>query len=239
VRMEGAGPAAVELEGLCRRFGRRWVLRGLSLRVEPGEVLALLGRNGSGKTTLLRVLATALKPTRGGGRIFGHDLVTEAPEVRRVVGLLGHAAGLYEDLTAPENLRFALRMMGAPDRIARIDWALDEVALTGVEERVRAYSAGMRRRLALARLLLMPPRLLLLDEPYASFDVDGIERVNAFVREVAAQGGAVIVVTHDLERARPVMDRVELLQDGELAAEGWDAGGAGAAQGRLVAEGGG
>lgn len=211
----GFEPPALDLEGIARRFGRRWVLRGISLRLQPGEVVALMGRNGSGKTTLLRIASTALSPTRGSGRVFGHDLRTEGDAVRGLVGVLGHAAGLYEDLTATENLQFALRMCGMrPDRDA-IAAALDDVALAdAADERVRTFSAGMRRRLGLARLILRPPRLLLLDEPYASFDADGIERVNAFVRRIADTGGAALISTHDLARALPVADRVVHIEDG-------------------------
>lgn len=213
----GAADPAADLQGIARRFGRRWVLRGVSLRVEPGETVALMGRNGSGKTTLLRIVSTALSPTRGTGRVFGHDLRRAGDRVRELVGVLGHAAGLYEDLTGVENLKFALRMCGRrPDRAA-IEGALAEVGLADAgNERVRTFSAGMRRRLALARLVLRPPRLLLLDEPYAAFDVDGIRRVNDFVRQVTAAGGAAIVSTHDLERALPVADRVVHIVDGQL-----------------------
>jgi len=207
---------AVEVEELCRRFGRHWVLRGVTLRLERGEAVAVLGRNGSGKTTLLRLLATVLRPHRGAARIFGRDLVREAPAVRGLVGVLGHAAGLYEDLTAEENLRFAALMQGLKPEPARLRRVLEEVALADVTERVRAYSAGMRRRLALARLLLSPPRLLLLDEPYASFDADGVARVNAFVAETVAGGGAAIIATHDPERAGGVVDSVLLLDQGRL-----------------------
>ena len=203
------------LHGLARRFGRRWVLRGIDLRVEPGEIVALTGRNGSGKTTLLRVCATALRPTRGGGTVFGHDLVDAADEVRDVIGLLGHRAGLYDELTAAENLVFACRMAGVPAADAAIVAALEQVGLADERrERVRGFSAGMRRRLALARLILRPPRLLLLDEPYASFDADGILLVNRFAGRVAADGGAVLLATHDLLRARELIHRDVHLSDG-------------------------
>jgi heme exporter protein A len=206
---------ALDLRGVARRFGKRWVLRGIDLRVEPGEVVALTGRNGSGKTTLLRICATALRPTRGGGAVFGYRLVEEADAIREVTGMLGHHAGLYDDLTAEENLVFAQRMAGRPADRDAIGRALDDVALSAErDERVRGFSAGMRRRLALARLLLRPPALLLMDEPYASFDADGIELVNAFAARVAAGAGAAVVATHDLIRAHGVITREVHLVDG-------------------------
>jgi heme exporter protein A len=210
---------AVALHGLARRFGRRWVLRGIDLHVAAGEVVALTGRNGSGKTTLLRVCATALRPTRGDGAVFGSDLVQGADAVRELVGYLGHHPGLYDDLTAAENLGFACRMAGVPAPESAVVAALEQVGLAEERrERVRGFSAGMRRRVALARLLLRPPRLLLLDEPYASFDADGILLVNRFAARVAADGGAVLVATHDLLRARDVIQRDVHLSDG-LASE--------------------
>jgi heme exporter protein A len=215
---------AVELNGIARRFGRRWVLRGAELRVQQGVAVALMGRNGSGKTTLLRVVATLLRPTRGSGRVFGLDLVKDAGQVRESVGLLGHHSGLYEDLTALENLRFSLRMAGLPFHVRRVQEALDRVGLTEEShERVRGFSAGMRRRLAFARILLRPPRLLLLDEPYAAFDPPGVAMVNAFAREIVRTDGAVIVVTHDLARARPAVDRVLHIESGKIQ-EGLPAG---------------
>jgi heme exporter protein A len=209
---------ALELDNVARRFGRRWVLRGITMQVHAGEAIALMGRNGSGKTTLLRVISTALRPTRGTGAVFGQRFVEDADEIRARVGVLGHHSGLYDDLTAGENLRFSMQMYGLDLPRTLIDAALDEVGL-GHEsrERVRGFSAGMRRRLALARLLLRPPRLLLLDEPYAAFDQHGIDQVNDFVRRIIADGGAAVVVTHDLARAEGVTGRVLTIEDGRIA----------------------
>jgi heme ABC exporter ATP-binding subunit CcmA len=207
--------AAIRLTGLARRFAQRWVLRGIDLVVEPGEVVAMTGRNGCGKTTLLRIVATLLRPTRGTAAVFGYDTVREKGAIRPRIGMLGHSSGLYEDLTAAENLIFSLRMAGMPVVPARIEAALDRVALHGVSgERTRGFSAGMRRRLGLARMLLRPPSVLLLDEPYASFDQDGIDVVNQFAAEVAANGGVVLLTTHDMGRAMEVITRRVHLVDG-------------------------
>jgi heme exporter protein A len=208
---------AVDLQNIARRFARRWVLKGASLQVVPGEIVAMLGRNGSGKTTLLRVISTALRPTRGTGFIYGNQLVQDANEVRECVGTLGHYAGLYDDLTAGENLKFAMRMSGLKASHEQIHDALAQVSLDHeINERVRGFSAGMRRRLALARLILRPPRLMLLDEPYAAFDQSGIDFVNQFVRNTAARGGAAIIVTHDPARVSEITKRMVTIVDGRI-----------------------
>jgi heme exporter protein A len=216
---ETAAPA-LELEQVARRFGRRWALRGISLRVDAGQIVALAGHNGSGKTTLLRVIATALRASKGGGRVYGYDLERDADAVRGLVGSLSHAPGTYGDLTARENLAFSLRMAGLrPDHDA-VRAMLETVGLARVgNERARTFSSGMTRRLALARLLLHPPRLLLLDEPYASFDVSGVALVNEFVLKTARDGGTVIVATHDLDRASAVMERVVELANGQVISD--------------------
>lgn len=211
-----AGPV-LEVSGIARRFGDRWALRGVSLRVERGETVALLGHNGSGKTTLLRILSTILRPTRGSGEIFGYDLVAEASSIRGNIGVLGHSPGLYSDLTAAENLQFALRMSGREAGQDAVREVLERVDLDReADERVRGFSAGMQRRVALARLLLLRPRLVLLDEPYSSFDAAGIEIVNDYLREHRDQGGAAVVATHDLDRGRGVLDRVVELAAGKV-----------------------
>lgn len=210
------GEDGIIVEGAAKRFGRRWALRGASFRAEPGTAIALMGHNGSGKTTLLRIVATTLRPTRGTGRVFGHDLLKEADRVRAEVGALYHAPGVYGDLTARENLEFARRMWGG-DTAVTLEEAVERVGLTfAIDERARGFSSGMTRRLALARLIMRPPRLMLLDEPYASFDADGIELVNQMVRETADRGGIVLIATHDPERSSAVVDRVVRLQQGRV-----------------------
>ncbi|MDA1080424.1 MAG: heme ABC exporter ATP-binding protein CcmA [Gemmatimonadetes bacterium] len=204
---------AVDATGVARRFGARWVLRGASLTLRTGEAAGLVGANGSGKSTLLRILCTLLRPTAGTARIFGADVVQDPDLVRASIGFFSPIPGVYDDLTARENLLFAATMLGRPKRTA--DETLERVGLTHVSnERVRGFSSGMLRRLALARLLVHSPRLLLLDEPYNNFDVSGIALVNELIRETLARGGAALVVVHDVASAVPVVGPWFTLRDG-------------------------
>lgn len=193
------------------------MLRGVSFAVQQGEVVGLLGANGSGKSTVLRVLGTMLRPNAGSATVSGHDVVRDAAAVRREVGYLAHAPGLYDDLTARENLWFAADMLGLPR--AAVDPVIERVGLvSAADERVRGFSAGMQRRLSLARLILRAPRVLLLDEPYANLDADGLALMNTVIGDIARQGGAALIALHELAPARGILSRTITLTDGRIAA---------------------
>ncbi|MCU0633855.1 MAG: heme ABC exporter ATP-binding protein CcmA [Gemmatimonadaceae bacterium] len=210
-------PLALFVSGVAHRYGQRWALRGVSLEVPFGEVLAIVGPNGCGKSTLLRVVATALRPTRGDGFVAGFDLRADADQVRRIVALLSHDPALYADLTADENLAFAMRMLGHPVDRQAIARVLDRVGLAAEgDTRARFMSSGMQRRLSIARLLLRAPRVLLLDEPYNSLDTEGVALISEIAAELRAAGGAVLLVAHDLERGRGLEDRVIRMVDGMI-----------------------
>lgn len=209
---------AIDAQGIARRFGARWVLRGVTLQVSPGEVVGLLGANGSGKSTLLRILATLLSPSAGDATVGGADIKNDPDGVRNQIGYLAHAAGLYDDLSARENLVFAAEMHGLQS--PNLDAALDRVGLSHVaDERVRGFSAGMQRRLALARLVLGRPRVLLLDEPYSNLDTAGIALMNELIGESVRGGGAALVVLHELAPAIGILDRTIGIRDGRVATE--------------------
>jgi heme exporter protein A len=210
--------AAISLDGIAQRLGRVWALRGVSLKIPAGELVAIVGHNGSGKTTLLRVLATALRPTRGCGTIFGADLQRDANDVRAMSAMLTHGAGLYGDLSARENLEFAQRMAGDAPDADTIERALTRVGLADVADvRVRTYSSGMQRRASLARLYLRNPTLLLLDEPYNSLDPRGGSLVDELLTDLRARGGIGLVVLHDLDRSGAEFDRIVELRNGRVA----------------------
>jgi heme exporter protein A len=211
------GVAAVELRHVAKLYGRSAALRATSLRLEAGETLALLGPNGSGKTTLLKIVAGAVTPTVGNGAVFGRDLSRERLALRSEIGFLASETHLYDDLTAAENLRFIVTMAGfraRPDEISRVLVEVDLAAQADV--RAREFSSGMKRRLSIARILLLRPRLLLLDEPYNSLDAAGADLIDALVERLTAGGGAVILATHDAERALALADQVAVLDQGTL-----------------------
>ncbi len=208
---------AVETIGLSRRYGRRWALSDVSLGVPEGSVVMLAGRNGSGKSTLLRVLATALRLDHGSARVAGHDVRTERDFVRRKVALLDHHSFHYEALSACENLEIAASFLGCPS-----DPSL--LARVGLEARaddpVSGFSAGMRKRLAIARVLLQDAAIVLLDEPYGELDPPGFELLDRVISELRARAATVIMATHLVERGRALCDRALLLEEGRLAWSG-------------------
>ncbi|HZU13738.1 MAG TPA: ABC transporter ATP-binding protein [Chloroflexota bacterium] len=200
----------MDVQGVGKIYGRSAALRGVTLTVDEGEVLALLGPNGSGKTTLLKILAGAIGPTVGRGTVLGGSL----RDRREGVALLAAESYLYDDLTARENLSFAATMAGERLAAHQITAALDRVGLAGqAGTRVRSFSSGMRRRLSLARVALLRPRLLLLDEPYNSLDEEAVALVDDLIISVAARGG-VMLATHDAEHARTIADTVVSLDRG-------------------------
>lgn len=210
----------LEVEGLTKSFGSAAVLRGVNLRVRPGEVLALCGPNGSGKTTLIRILATLSKPTGGRACLAGADLVEEAAQVRRLIGVAGHQTFLYGELTAQENLAFYGRMYGVPELTARIGQLLHRVGLEAqAHQRVDTFSRGMQQRLTLARALLHGPRILLLDEPDTGLDQQGAKMLAEILAAAAAEGCAALLTTHHLERGLALGDRVVILARGRIVFE--------------------
>jgi heme exporter protein A len=209
---------AVELYGLARRYGRHYVLKDINLVIETGRTVVLKGGNGAGKTTLLRVIATTLKPSRGGGRVYGFDLAKEGPEVRRRVAYLGVLGGSYGALTALENLHLAAKLYGKDASKAALEGALERVGLISAKDKpARAFSSGMKKRLALARLLLADAPLLLLDEPHAALDESGKGLIDAILEEAKTLGKTIVMASHDLERAALLADSILELEGGRLS----------------------
>jgi heme exporter protein A len=206
----------IEAENLRKTFSWTAVLHGVSCRIAAGEVVGVFGPNGAGKTTFLRLLATLLKPSEGVLRLFGK--VPHGPEVRRRLGFLGHESFLYPDLTPDENLTFYGRAYGLTNLRARTDARLEQVGLRDWKDTpVRTFSRGMEQRLALARVLLHEPELLLLDEPYAGLDSRGVSMLQQALADVKAQEKTVVLTTHDFALGLELCDRALIFHGGRVA----------------------
>jgi heme exporter protein A len=190
----GGATAAIELDGLTRRYGERVALDGLTLSLEAGRTLVVFGPNGAGKSTLLRVLATLLRPHAGSARVLGRELPREDWAVRGKVGLLSHDPLLYRDLSARENLDYHARLHGVP--AGRAEELLGAVGLTlRAGDPVHTFSRGMVQRLAVCRAVLHDPPVLLLDEPRANLDPQAAALVEPLIG--AASGRTRVVTSHD------------------------------------------
>jgi heme exporter protein A len=210
--------AAVDIRDVSKRYGRSWALSRLTYQLPAGRSLLLTGHNGSGKTTLLRTIATALKPTAGSLKVLGLDAVEDREEIRRRVALLSHASYLYEDLTAEQNLSVLARLVGSENPAQEVQALLTRVGLSRrVDTPVRHFSAGMRKRLAIARLLLKAPELALLDEPFGELDPAGILEMERIIRELKESGTTLILATHLIEQGQALCEDRLHLQDGRLS----------------------
>jgi len=209
----------VRLRATVALLGRFPALAGVDLEVDPREVVLVQGPNGAGKSTLLRLCAGLLRPESGRAEVLGHDLATDRASVRRRVGLLGHDTALYDDLTVEENLRFWARASRA-DR-ASVGPALERL---GVADRLRdvavgSLSAGQRRRVALAGVVIRRPELWLLDEPHAGLDQSGRALVDELVVDAAAAGATVLVASHELDRTVGLATRRLTVAGGTITAD--------------------
>jgi heme exporter protein A len=206
--------AAVELDGVERRYGERVALSGVTVRLEAGQTLAVLGSNGAGKTTLLRVLATLLRPHAGVARVLGHELPDKAWKARGGIGYLGHDPLLYRELTGRENLRYHADLHSVER--ARVEERLEAVGMARrADDPVRDLSKGMVQRLAVARATLHDPELLLLDEPRANLDPAANEALEPLIGR--ASGKARVLVTHDVEGGLAEADVALGLRGGKQA----------------------
>jgi ABC-2 type transport system ATP-binding protein len=214
------GPA-IRIRGLEKSYGEVRVLRGVDLDVAPGTVLALLGSNGAGKTTVVRILSTLLKPDAGTATVDGHDVVTGAARVRESISLTGQFAAVDEILTGRENLVLVARLRHLKDPGGAADGLLRRFSLTGVGgRRVRTYSGGMRRRLDIAMSLIGDPPVIFLDEPTTGLDPQARAEVWSTVRALAGRGTTVLLTTQYLDEAEALADRIAILHEGRIIAEG-------------------
>ena len=223
-RRDGQGPdLAIEVRDLAKHYGATHALDGVDLEVPQGGVVGLLGPNGAGKTTLVRVLTTLLQPTSGTARVFGLDVTREATAIREVISLTGQYAAVDELLTGRENLLMFAELLQLTPRSARrrADELLERFDLTdAAERRASTYSGGMRRRLDLASSVIVPPRLLFLDEPTTGLDPRTRNQMWDVIRELVEADTTILLTTQYLEEADQLADRIVVIDKGRELAQG-------------------
>lgn len=208
-------PDAIVLDQVWKFYGDYAALRDYSLSIAPGSCCALLGRNGAGKTTLLRIVAGLSPFQRGAVQVFGEKPRSEA--ARRQLGFLGHGIGVYEDLSARENLNFFAHIASVRDSKNTVSLWLERVGLSRVATiPVRQFSRGMRQRLALARTFLHQPKILILDEPFTSLDDRAIAMLGDLLAEARQNGATIVLSTHQLREALAIASHVALIENGRL-----------------------
>jgi ABC-2 type transport system ATP-binding protein len=217
------GMPAVHAEGLVYRYGDNVAVAGVDLEIAQGEIFGFLGPNGAGKTTTIRMLATLLRPHLGTARVFGHDVVRESDAVRARVSLTGQFASVDEDLTGLENLVLVARLLGYSRKEAkrRAGELLGAFGLSEASGRlVKTYSGGMRRRLDVAASIVVTPDLLFLDEPTTGLDPASRNQVWDIIRSMSAGGTTVLLTTQYLDEADRLADRIAVIDEGKVIAEG-------------------
>ncbi|MBE2184682.1 MAG: heme ABC exporter ATP-binding protein CcmA [Anaerolineae bacterium] len=209
----------IETEDLTKSFGYVPVIKRLTLKIERGECVALLGANGSGKSTLLRMLSSLSKATGGVIRIGGWELPREATSIRAQIGMVAHKPLLYENLTAAENLQFFGRLyhLDPVKNKIRADILLEQVGLARrANDLVRTFSRGMQQRLSIVRALLHDPDILLLDEPHTGLDQRGVMLLNELIMAARAEGRTILMATHEFNHAALLATRILILERGSM-----------------------
>src|SRR5215212_807257 len=214
----------IETNDLSKQFNNDfWAVDGVTLGVQPGAILAILGQNGAGKTTTVRMLTALLRPTRGWARVAGYDVTKNPQEIRANVGVLTEQHGLYMRMTGVEYLEFFGRVYGlnADQRKARSDYLLHYFGLAdAAHRRCGAYSKGMKQKLALARALIHDPSVLLLDEPTSAMDPESSRLVRDEIARLRSSQRTIIICTHNLSEAEALADSIAIIYRGKILLNG-------------------
>jgi sodium transport system ATP-binding protein len=206
-----------------KRRGEIRAVEGVSLEVQPGQIYGLLGANGAGKTTVMRLLATLIKPTGGSAVVAGHDIVSEPGEVRSQVGFLAASTALYGRLTAREMITYfgELNGLAIPEVKIRLERLANELEMHEfLDRRCEGLSTGMKQKTSIARTLVHDPAVMIFDEPTLGLDVTTSRAIVRFVRECRARGKTVIYSTHMMHEVEKLCDRIGIIHEGRLLAEG-------------------
>jgi len=212
----------IQIENLRKAFGQVRAVDGVSFTARDGEITGLLGPNGAGKTTTLRMLYTLMRPDAGRVLVDGIDAASDPLAVRRHMGVLPDARGLYKRLTARENIDYFAKMQGLPDQEAvRRREALVEVLEMGdfADRRAEGYSQGQRVKTAIARALIHDPKNVILDEPTNGLDVMATRRMRQFMRDLRGQGRCVLFSSHIMQEVAQLCDRVVIIAAGRVVAD--------------------
>ena len=208
----------IEIRNVSRRYGSVWALKDVSLQVEKGSVVGLLGQNGAGKTTLLNILTGYLAPTQGQALIGGHDTLLEAAEARRCLGYLPEHPPLYDEMTVREYLRFAAELRGVQKRAipAHVDEVMELTGLADMRSRLLGHlSKGYRQRVGIAQALCGDPEVLVLDEPTVGLDPKQITEIRGLIRTLG-HGRTIVFSSHILSEVQQLCDHVVILDHGQV-----------------------
>ncbi len=220
----------IKVDGLSKKFpqkdGDQYAVKNLSFKAENGEIVVLLGVNGAGKTTTMRMLSTVLRPSSGTASVEGFDIVKDAQQVRARLGFLSGDTGLYSRLTASEIITYFARLYDVPDpiikqRITELSEVLDMKDF--LNKKMDLLSTGMKQKVSIARSIIHDPPVMILDEPTAGLDIFTARNIVDFIHKCKQDGKCVLFSTHIMREAERIADRIVMIHNGELLAEGtWD-----------------
>lgn len=213
----------IVVESLGKRFGAVQALKDVSFTADDGRITGLLGHNGAGKSTTLRILSTVMRAHEGRALVDGHDCATEPLQVRRSLGVLPHASGLYVHLTGRENIEYygGLHGLSGPVLEQSVDELIDRLALRGVaDRRAKGYSQGERLKISLARALIHKPRTIILDEPTNGLDVNAVRMLRELIRELRSTGRCVLFSSHVMQEVAALCDDIVIIARGQVVVRG-------------------
>ncbi len=207
----------LELRNMTKMLGDKLVLRNITLTLQKGEILAVVGPNGAGKSTFFKCTVGLLQPTSGEILLDGKPVKNNSPEIKQKIGFLGHESFLYNTLSPLENLRFYGKLYKVKDLERKANDLLKEVGLYLFRDMpIRSFSRGMMQRLAIARVLLPDPEILMLDEPHTGLDQEAVALLNGIIKKKQEGGTSILLISHDFEQVHALADRVAVLRKGRI-----------------------